>query len=257
MNLKKLFLKTWLFVCSRKSMKRFNQILVRLGNRGLGIGNCENEHWSGEVDFYTRYLSGRTAPMIFDVGANIGRNVEIILGLCPSAQIHAFEPHPKSFTQLAEHAKGRFYAHPLALGEKPTQLKLYDSPGESELATFHPLTKSGEKAYDTFDVSCETIDHFRATHNITKIDLLKIDVEGHELSVLRGARETLAANAIDTIQFEFNDMNVRSRVMMADFRDLLKNFRLYRLLPHGMIELPRDGFWSEVFCFQNIVAYRE
>ena len=68
---------------------------------------------------------------------------------------------------------------------------------------------------------------FCIKNNIDKIDLLKLDTEGSEYEVLLGGRKMLLNNKIKTIFFEFNEMNVFSRVFFRDFYKLLKNYKIY------------------------------
>ena len=67
--------------------------------------------------------------------------------------------------------------------------------------------------------------------NLPNISLLKIDTEGHELPVFRDALESIRANKIDAIKFEFNEMNVISPAFFKDFFNLLNNYLLIRLPP--------------------------
>ena len=104
---------------------------------------------------------------------------------------------------------------------------------------------------------CSKLDAAAAELGFAKIDLLKIDTEGHELAVLQGAKQLLERGAIDVIQFEFNEMNVISRVYMRDFMQLLADFRFFRLLPTGA--MPMDAYdprVMEIFAFQNIACVR-
>ena len=62
---------------------------------------------------------------------------------------------------------------------------------------------------------------------------------------------------IDLIHFEFNEMNVASRIFFKDFYDLLKGYRFYRMLPDGLIDLGEyKAYQMEIFGYQNIVAIR-
>ena len=86
--------------------------------------------------------------------------------------------------------------------------------------------------------------------------MLKIDTEGHDLDVLRGARQAIARRAIKLIQFEFIPANVATRVFMRDFFNALAGYRLHRLclngdlLPLGNYDVKR----CEVFVTHNLVA---
>jgi hypothetical protein len=92
---------------------------------------------------------------------------------------------------------------------------------------------------------------------ISHEDLLKIDVEGAELEVLKGAVGAIKAGKIDVIQFEFNEMNVVSRVFFRDFWHVLDGYSFYRLLPFGLFPIRNyRTFFCELFAFQNIVAVR-
>jgi hypothetical protein len=102
------------------------------------------------------------------------------------------------------------------------------------------------------------LDTFATEHDIPLIHLLKIDTEGHELEVLKGSLKLLRENRIRAIQFEFNEMNVASRVFAKDFYDLLPNYRFYRMLRDGLVPLGcYSPLWCELFAFQNIVALPE
>ena len=102
-----------------------------------------------------------------------------------------------------------------------------------------------------------TLDAYARENGVRRIALLKVDTEGNEYKVLLGARELLRSGAIAAIQFEFNEMNVASRVFVRDFLDLLPNYDMYRLLPRGLLRIdPYIPVYSEIFGFQNIVAIR-
>ncbi len=103
-------------------------------------------------------------------------------------------------------------------------------------------------------MSVSTVDDVARKHGIDPIELFEIDVEGHELAVLKGASQLLAANAIRCVHFEFNEMNVISRVFLRDFRALLPNHDFHRRLPKGMIHLDDRPLTTELFAFQNILA---
>jgi hypothetical protein len=104
----------------------------------------------------------------------------------------------------------------------------------------------------------DTIDNFVKENRISKIDLLKIDTEGHELAILAGAKETIDTNKVPVIHFEFNEMNVISRVFFRDFVLMLTGYDFYRMLPDNIVKLePYIPVKTEIFAFQNIVAVKK
>ena len=100
-----------------------------------------------------------------------------------------------------------------------------------------------------------TLSSFFAANNIYEVKLLKIDVEGHELPVLKGLGSHLSNGSVKAIHFEFNEMNVFSRAFFRDFVQLLSSYDLYRLLPNDMLPLKNyKPYLLEIFAYQNIVA---
>ncbi len=111
---------------------------------------------------------------------------------------------------------------------------------------------------ESIEVPATTVDRFLQERAIRHVDLMKIDVEGLEMSVLEGAKDALDAGRIGMVQFEFNEMNVHSRTFFRDFSTFLQGFDFYRILNNGaLLSLAgQPGFLLEIFFYQNIVAVR-
>ncbi len=250
----------WTRFAARPSLARMNRVLVRMGLHGLGVLNTRDE-LSGEAAFLKRYLSGLTQPVVVDVGAHGGEYAKLVLAAAPDARLISVEPHPATFARLAEaaHARG-FTAVHAACGSAPgsAQLSDYaDHPDGSQHASLYAgvIDTVWGKPSMTVDVTVTTLDALADAHGLDAIDLLKIDTEGAELDVLRGARGLLKAGRVHAVQFEFNDTLTISRVFMREFQEQLAGFHLYRLLPHGQLSLePYRPVYSEIFAYQNIVA---
>lgn len=257
--IKKLYKK--LFV--RKAFYHFHTSLHTVGLWGMGILNLENDKESGE-DFFLKqlknYFKNVTQPLIFDVGANVGNYASKVKSFYPNAQVYSFEPHPKNYEQLLQISqKYGFKALNQGLGKEPGNLTLYDHSSEegSEQATFYKgvIETLHQTQVTAYEVQVNTIDQFMQENQIQKIHFVKSDTEGNDFNVLLGAKEALNKGLIDIIQFEFNEMNVFSRVFLKDFLDLLPDYQFYRLMPDGMIKISLNPiFRSEIFAFQNIVA---
>ncbi len=229
----------------------------------LGVNNWENSYVSGEkwvINSLLKQYGFKTGGVFFDVGANIGNYAKEVLASYPNTQGFLFEPHPETFKKLQNEAmlnSAKFYN--IALGERKEKLQFYDRAdisGGSSHASLYPEVISGIhfKIPVGIEVEVKTLDLFCIENQISQIDFLKIDTEGHELAVLKGAQKLLAGNSIRLIQFEFNEMNVISRTYMRDFLELLSNFQLHRLLPDGLLPLNNCVQDTELFGFQNIVA---
>ena len=153
-------------------------------------------------------------------------------------------------------------SHNLAIGDKYGKVKLYDRVdySQSPHASLHKavITEIHNKAALSYDIVVETLDNFSEKQKIDYVDFMKIDTEGNEMAVLNGASKLLDNGKIGCVQFEFNEMNVISRVFFRDFRKKLDKYNLYRLLPNGLLPLDDYPFTSplltELFAYQNIVA---
>ena len=156
-------------------------------------------------------LNGISEPTVFDVGANKGQIVEKYRCAFPRAKIYAFEPFPEVYRELAGNVSGDKKTFPckLALGSSPAKKALRvnaSSPTNSLLDTEDSAASYwGEGLMETtgtVDVDIATIDEFCRDRKIKNIDVLKIDTQGTELEVLKGAAGMLSAGRIQLIYTE-------------------------------------------------------
>ena len=253
---------TYDFLFSRKIFFKWNRFLFNLSLRGLGIFTNADK---AEGYFLRNFLKGKGSKTIFDIGANVGNYADVLRGYSPEASIYCFEPNPRTFKYLTDSSiKGAYKAFQLAVGNFNGKIKFYDYEGQEGNGTEHAslfkdvIENIHHKKSIEFEVDIVTLDEFVKAHNIVKIDLLKIDTEGNELDVLKGAIDTINAGKIEAIQFEFNEMNVISHVFMKDFMDLLKDYRFFRLLQDGYLSFDKYvAGHHEIFAWQNILALRK
>jgi FkbM family methyltransferase len=247
---------------ARKHFIKFNKFLYRLSLGGLGILNHKTSAISGELAFLKNYLIEKKGVVI-DVGANIGNYSKEALEINPYIKVIAFEPHPETFSRLSENLSS--YTSSVKLINKgvsshPGVLELFDyanKDGSSHASLFQDVLTDihGSENIVSHSVELTTIDDLINHGKIFEIILLKIDTEGNELEVLKGAKQALLERKIKAIHFEFNSMNVISRSYFRDFWEILGDFKIYRLLPKEMIEIKNyNPLTCEVFAYQNIVA---
>lgn len=187
--------------------------------------------WYGDNNFDRRtngefLLLEKLMPqvkIVFDVGANVGDYSGEILKINPAILIHAFEPFPDSYEKLS---KLPLVANNLGLGEKEETKILYQA-SRSAHNSFYILDSNSVP----LDVKVSTLDLYCEKQKIKHIDFLKIDVEGYEFFVLKGAQKSLRQQVIDYIQFEFSGGTIESRTFLKDFLDLFESYGydLYRI----------------------------
>ena len=104
----------------------------------------------------------------------------------------------------------------------------------------------------------QTLDHWiMNSENSPLPNILKMDVEGHELDVLIGAKQSL--NSIEIIQFEFGGCNIDTRTFLQDFWYFLqdRNFELFRVTPRGVRLINNYQESDEIFSTTNYIAVRK
>jgi FkbM family methyltransferase len=232
----------------------------------MGFGNPTAHLISPGEDRLLKLLGAVPDLLVFDVGAHAGEYAEHVRHFCPTAKIWSFEPHPATYLRLQRVAQAAgFTALKLGLSDTTGSIPLYDfatSPntfGSAQASMHSGVIETIYGATATpVDVEVTTLDAFVASANVSHVHLLKVDTEGNELAVLRGARTTIDARRIDIVQFESNEMNVMSRTFLHDFYGALPGFSFYRMLVDGLVPIgdyrPRT---HELFFFQNVVAIRD
>ncbi len=235
-----------------------------------GISNWKNDTVSGERYFVKNFLpeyysKSKTKLCFFDVGANIGNYSLLLQKYIPDATIYAFEPNQTTFNHLLSSTKLFPNILPFMIGFSNENItsKIYSY--QSEIASEHASLYKNviseihhNKDVISIDIILEKLDDFCQNNNISQINFLKIDTEGHELSVFEGAKKFIQKSLIDIIQFEFNEMNVISRTFLKDFYDIAgDNYDFYRLNSNKLIPLNSYNTINEIFQFQNIILIKK
>lgn len=244
---------------------KLNKFIFRLSLRGIGILNYENKNVSGEHHFLTKklfhYLK-KDNLVLFDVGANVGEYAITLSNQFPKSKIFTFEPHPINFQHLIENTSNysNLIHNEIALSNEIGNFTLYDkadSDGSEHASIYEDVIKDIHHSNTiAYNVKVDTIDNYCLSNDIKYIDFIKIDTEGNDLGVLEGAKNMLQNGNIGLIHFEFNEMNIVSKAFLRDFKKILPNYTFYRLLPKGMVKIDESPIFSEIFAYQNIIAFK-
>jgi FkbM family methyltransferase len=170
-------------------------------------------------------------PLIaFDVGARIGDwsrgLIDNVSGRAGGCRIHVFEPVPESRRTLeelfAEQIRQKeMLVNSTALSDKFGPALIYVPHVRAGTSTLHPDSRIIYEA--ALEVSTNTVDEYCRQTSVDRIDLLKIDTEGGDLRVIRGALGLLRAGNIGVLQFEYNFRWIHSRSYLKDVFDLISD----------------------------------
>jgi len=231
----------------------YSEALFKFCSRYLDMWYGDNNfdrQTNGEYRFLNFLMP--KAKIVFDVGANVGDYASEMLRINPAVTIHAFEPDKNAFEQLKTLP---LIANNFALGDRVEKRLLYREAGKTSHNSFYNF--HGD-ALSPINVAVSTLDEYCDAHGITHIDFLKVDVEGFEYLVMKGAEKMLSKKAIDYIQFEFSGATIESRTFLKDFLLLFKTcgYVLYRIKATSVepLEYRPD---KERFTLTNYVAARE
>jgi FkbM family methyltransferase len=252
-------------IFGNKPGQDFLDSILKLINYLRGVGAGDIVHLSGERDIVFDLNKVDHKIIVFDVGANVGQFASMVeSSLKKSYMLYSFEPSNKSFDALCEKFKfnQNMVLENMALGESfGKTLLFYDHKlsGSASLTKFNPRIKHAEFEYSE-EINIIRLDDYVLKENIKYIDLLKIDVEGHELDVLNGAKNTIQKGKISKILFEFGGQGINTRVFFYDlFVFLINNkYKVSRVTPSGYLrEVEEYSSSNEIFITTNFLAYKE
>ena len=165
-----------------------------------------------EIIQHAYQIIGKTPMIIFDVGAHNGSSIGRFLKLFEKPQIFAFEPNNDLYIQIKDKFQDiNIHISNKVLGKQKgiVEFNIHNSStGSSSLLDFNPNLSFASRRkltgtnVDKVKVEMTTLDDEVDSRELEKIDYLKIDTQGTELDVLRGAEELLKLQKIDFIEFE-------------------------------------------------------
>jgi len=249
--------------CRRPLFQPLWRILHRVALFGMNIGPAGSIEGSGE-DWALRWCAKQPPAgepfVLFDGGANFGQYATRALSIVGSRlRIFCFEPSPGSFERLAANLGETpgLRLMPFGLSETDAECELYSYlGGEGEASVVRrDMSHWGITQNRIEKVRLRRLDDVCREEGIKEIDFLKLDVEGHELQALRGAEGMLDARRIRFIQFEFGAPDIEGRTFFKDIYKLLNpNYRIYRIVYHGLAPIDVYGEVHEVFVTTNFLA---
>lgn len=206
-------------------------------------------------------LAGRAPRVALDIGGNVGDFTAGLKSRFPALDVHVFEPSSVNIAKLASRFQdgSGVTVVPFAVSDRAGEAPIYSNAPGSGLTSLSlrkldhlGIPFSQQEVIRTLRIE----DYWRDVLGGQRIDLVKIDIEGHELAALSGFGDALAAT--QAVQFEFGGANIDTRTYFRDFWYLFTEagFDLYRITPFGPQRLRRYRERDEFFSTTNYVAVR-
>jgi FkbM family methyltransferase len=255
--------KIYVLIFGRKSMQLINDLILSLSLKGKGYMNYGSFKDSGEKFFIN--LIKEEINLSLDIGANVGNYTKMLLS-DTNSKVISFEPLPKAFEELKEvksNFQDRLEIHNIAIGVKDEILELSYGTEKSEKAS---LIKNLEKISfiqgenkNKISVQVRQLDYFQSYFKNKVIDFIKIDTEGFEYEVLKGAKNILEIHRPKFIQVEFNWHQLIKKQTLYNLSELINFSDVFKILPHGNKLLHIDPFRPEnnIYHLSNYVFIRK
>jgi FkbM family methyltransferase len=217
------------------------------------IGDDPDPETNGEA-----WLVRNVAPHIsnfVDVGANVGNWAEMVWARQPAARGLLFEP-AESALKLLSNRFGRDERATIvaaAAGAQEGTADFFEDAGAGETSSL--FSGHAPRGAMRRQIRVVTLDAACREHGIDRIDLLKIDAEGYDFHVLRGAEGLLTQQRVGVVQFEYNQPWASAGGTLGAAHEFLHKcgYRVFALRGNGLrpFEYARFG---EFFDYANFVA---
>jgi FkbM family methyltransferase len=225
--------------------------------------NNNDFHTNGELRLMHELLP--KCQNVFDIGANVGNWSSLALSINSTLELHCFEPSQVTFQKLSTNpVLTHAFLNNIGLGSKRERRMLYifgEASGLNSLYQRRGLERGWgiSPPEQTEEVEIDTLDNYCQAHSINRIDFAKIDAEGHELEVLKGAKSLLSKDRIDVIQFEYGGCNIDSEILLKHVFEFLQplGYAFLKIYPQELKLFEHYDQRLEDFQYQNWIAIKQ
>jgi len=241
-----------------KILSKFELIFQNSLGKGSYM-SMENLSVKNEVKTLKKLLK-EDINVVFDIGSNYGIYTDELLKYYPEAKYFLFEPLKEPYQYLVDKYKNysNIKIFNNAVSDKNlSSLIYYDRIGTGAASLIKRNLQHFNVKFDKVEkvelISLNTMFKDDLNSKSFKVNICKIDIEGHELTVLNSIKNNFEKFSL--IQFEFGGSNIDSRTYFQDFWYLLKdNFDIYRIGPSGPIYIEEYRELDETFVMTNYIA---
>ena len=186
-----------------------------------------------------KFIENKDIKIVLDIGAHKGEFLNHIKTIKSIRKVYSLEPQKKIYRELLKKIDNKkFFAHNIAISDSNgiKKMEINDFTMTSTLSKvnsnsiYYKIKKFiiGNKKKKYENIKTEKLDNFTKKRNLNKIDLLKIDTEGHEFQAIKSGLKTLKKTKYLLIEFRQN--NLYLNYSASDLHDIIKknNFKLVK-----------------------------
>lgn len=219
----------------------------------IGRGAGTSLHMDSEVEAALSCIF-RGNPVVFDVGANIGKWSTNFRSQNPGCRLYLFEPQTacQEKIRILNLANAQLICS--AVGNETGNRVLYSSSEFDGSASLSERQDSffQDTQYKTFKVNVIKLDDFIRNEAINFVDFIKFDIEGHELDALAGLRETINRKAVGAFSFEFGSGNLNSKSCFRDFWKLISPLYDISIITPGGGQFPIQSYYEDLEYYRGV-----
>ena len=250
----------------KKNILFFNKVFLHLTLKCLGYKNHGSFFITGERNVIEK-LRKFEINLSLDIGAHQGLYSKLLLEKTQSHVI-AFEPFRENCKKIKDLNKdqiSRITIKQIALSNERKNKKIYFFDKQSQLSSLmkdiNKFSYNKNKKLKYIKIKTDKLDNCinKELKNFKhKIDLMKIDTEGHEFEVLLGAKKIIHNHKPKFIQIEINWHNLFSNKNIFDFSKILKNYKFYIILPFnsGLRKIDVKSPNNNIYHLSNFLCIR-
>lgn len=189
--------------------------------------------------------------VFFDVGANIGIYSLYCAAIHPKCQIYAFEPDGKNYNRLLKNiARNGFKisGYPRGISDRNAIVRFYEASRMAG-ASGGQVDEIVQGCPISYDVQINTIDSLSAVFGIPAN--IKIDIDGQELKVIQGMRETLKDERLKSVLVEAHPQDKAEIMGIMDRAGFIPDYRFNCMTPHSRERRATEGIPEENIIFSR------
>ena len=186
-----------------------------------------------------KFIDNKNVKIVVDIGAHKGEFLKHIKKIKSIRKVYSLEPQKKVYRELLKEIDNKkFFAYNIAIsnrnGKQKMQINDFSMTSTlskvNENSLYYKIKNFiiGNKKKKFEYIKTEKLDLFTKKRKLNKIDLLKIDTEGHELNVVKSGLKTLKKTSYLLIEFRQNDLYLNYSSQALHKIVLKNNFKLIK-----------------------------